>query len=184
MCNPPLWILHCTLGSVTDDYITSFVAPQIHCRATYYIQYFQRGAFAAGKICITHHTKGKSLYSADCLFTTFHPEKLQFAYSRYSQLLVLWITLHLTLTILLYLHYVFVKRTHKWCFLSHDSDYMSSGRCSQLKTSWQGFVASPVANIVGPLYVFDTNWTMVAAEQNLAHQCPQNPVEGPQASAY
>lgn len=61
---------------------------------------------------------------------------------------------------------------------------MSSGRCPQLTTSCQGSVASPVANIVGPLSVFDSNWTMVAADQNLAHQCSLIPVEGPQASAY
>ena len=37
-----------------------------------------------------------------------------------------------------------------WQLLSRDSDYMSSGQCSQLTTSCQGSVASPVANIVCP----------------------------------
>jgi len=60
---------------------------------------------------------------------------------------------------------------------------MSSGRCSQQKVNCQGSVASPVANIVGPLSAFDSNWTMVAAEQNVVNQCSRSPV-GPQAAAY
>lgn len=71
-----------------------------------------------------------------------------------------------------------------WWLRSRDSGCASSGQCSQLTTSCECFVASPVANIVGPLSVFDTNWTKMAAEQNLAHQYSLNPVEGPQASAY